>query len=134
ERNILMAKDATRANILQSAASIVQSDGILDFTLEAVAKHAGISKGGLLYHFPSKDALVSGMVHHLMQNYLDNTKENAEQDTTQKGKWTRSFIKETFQQSTPEHNTDAALMAAAAINPELLKPVQDAYEHWQQQI
>ncbi len=31
-------------------------------TLEAVAARAGVSKGGLLYHFASKDALVDGVL------------------------------------------------------------------------
>jgi Transcriptional regulator len=34
-------------------------------TLEAVAARANVSKGGLLYHFPSKDALVLGMVSRI---------------------------------------------------------------------
>lgn len=129
-----MAKSDTRLKILEAASSIVQNDGILDLTLEAAAEQAGVSKGGLLYHFPSKDALIEGMVQHLMQNYATNIKKEADRDTVEKGRWTRAFIKETFQQSTPDKNMDAGLMAAAAINPELLKPIQDAYEEWQQNI
>jgi AcrR family transcriptional regulator len=34
-------------------------------TLEAVATRAGVSKGGLLYHFGSKDALSSGLVERV---------------------------------------------------------------------
>jgi AcrR family transcriptional regulator len=34
-------------------------------TLEAVASRAGVSKGGLLYHFGSKDALSIGLVQRL---------------------------------------------------------------------
>lgn len=34
-------------------------------TLEAVARRAGVSKGGLLYHFASKDALVDGVLARL---------------------------------------------------------------------
>ena len=34
-------------------------------TLDAVAAAAQVSKGGLLYHFPSKDALVDGLADRL---------------------------------------------------------------------
>ncbi len=34
-------------------------------TLDAVAKQAGVSKGGLLYHFASKEALVDGVLERL---------------------------------------------------------------------
>jgi AcrR family transcriptional regulator len=40
-------------------------------TLEAVAREADVSKGGLLYHFPSKEALISGMVRRLIEGYRD---------------------------------------------------------------
>jgi AcrR family transcriptional regulator len=30
-----------------------------------VAQAAGVSKGGLLYHFRSKDSLISGMQRHM---------------------------------------------------------------------
>ncbi|HLR68599.1 MAG TPA: TetR/AcrR family transcriptional regulator [Virgibacillus sp.] len=131
-----MSKNDTRSKILKAAAYIVQSDGILSLTLEAAAKQAGVSKGGLLYHFPSKDDLVAGMVQHPMQNYIDNIEKNVDQDTLQhgRGRWTRSFIKGTFEQSNPDKHMDAGLMAAATINRDLLKPVQDAYEQWQDHI
>ncbi|MFD0957309.1 TetR/AcrR family transcriptional regulator [Virgibacillus alimentarius] len=133
---MFMSKNDTRSKILKAAAYIVQSDGILSLTLEAAAKQAGVSKGGLLYHFPSKDALVAGMVQHPMQNYIDNIEKNVDQDTLQhgRGRWTRSFIKGTFEQSNPDKHMDAGLMAAATINRDLLKPVQDAYEQWQDHI
>ncbi|GAB4073764.1 TetR/AcrR family transcriptional regulator [Barrientosiimonas marina] len=129
-----MSKQETQDKILEAAAGIVQSDGILDLTLEGTAKRAGISKGGLLYHFPSKDALIGGMIQHLMQRYKDFINQEASDDPSQQGKWTRSFIKGTFQQSSADESMDAGLMAAAGINPDLLKPVQEAYQGWQSNI
>src|SRR5699024_1160326 len=133
---MFMSKNNTRSKILKAAAYIVQSDGILNLTLEAAAEKAGVSKGGLLYHFPSKDALVAGMVQDPMQSYIDNIEKNVDQDTLQhrKGRWTRSFIKGTFEQRNPDKDMDAGLMAAATINRDLLKPIQDAYEQWQDHI
>ncbi|PMB02210.1 hypothetical protein CEN49_26140, partial [Fischerella thermalis CCMEE 5273] len=40
----------TREVILKSANQIVKEQGFTSLTLDAVAKHAGVSKGGLLYH------------------------------------------------------------------------------------
>ena len=34
-------------------------------TLDAVAKRAGVSKGGLLYHFPNKEALIAAVLERL---------------------------------------------------------------------
>lgn len=58
---------AARAKVLQAFADLLVSSGERAATLDAVADHAGVSKGGLLYHFGSKDALVDGLVEHLTE-------------------------------------------------------------------
>jgi len=56
---------AARQRALDAFAHIVVRDGERAAALEAVARAAGISKGGLLYHFGSKEALVAGLLEHL---------------------------------------------------------------------
>ncbi|MBD8080754.1 TetR/AcrR family transcriptional regulator [Cellulosimicrobium arenosum] len=56
---------AARAKVLVAFASLLVEHGERAATLDAVAERAGVSKGGLLYHFGSKDALVDGLVEHL---------------------------------------------------------------------
>ncbi|MCB7135379.1 TetR/AcrR family transcriptional regulator [Cellulosimicrobium marinum] len=56
---------AARAKVLRAFASLLVEHGERAATIEAVADLAGVSKGGLLYHFGSKDALVDGLVEHL---------------------------------------------------------------------
>lgn len=51
-----------RDRLLDAAERVVVESGATHLTLDAVAKSAGVSKGGLLYHFPSKEALLAGMV------------------------------------------------------------------------
>ncbi|MFM1722311.1 TetR/AcrR family transcriptional regulator [Rhodococcus sp. PAM 2766] len=59
-----MASD-TRDRILDALERLLLEQGLAQVTLEAVAAEAGVSKGGLLYHFPSKEALLAGMVRRL---------------------------------------------------------------------
>jgi AcrR family transcriptional regulator len=47
----------------------VVEEGVSGMTLEAVAREAGVSKGGLLYHFPSKEALIGGMIGRLIDRF-----------------------------------------------------------------
>lgn len=56
-----------RTRILDAAERIVQDKGVPALTLEAAARSAGISKGGLLYHFASKEAMLHGLVARLAQ-------------------------------------------------------------------
>ncbi|CAM3946677.1 TetR/AcrR family transcriptional regulator [Tsukamurella strandjordii] len=56
---------AARAKLLDAYVRILIEHGERAATLEAVAAEAGVSKGGLLYHFGSKDALVEGLIGRL---------------------------------------------------------------------
>lgn len=56
-----MAKD-TRDRILVALRTLLSRGGTSAATLDNVAAEAGVSKGGLLYHFPSKRALFAGLV------------------------------------------------------------------------
>ena len=56
-----MVATVTKDEICDAAIQITVRDGLLTMTLDAVAKEAGISKGGVMYPFPSKDDLVRGV-------------------------------------------------------------------------
>ena len=56
---------SARERLLEAACAVAERSGVAALTLDAVAAEAGVSKGGLLYHFPSKEALLSGMVDRL---------------------------------------------------------------------
>ncbi|MFD5242944.1 TetR/AcrR family transcriptional regulator [Amycolatopsis sp. NPDC058340] len=60
-----MAKPTAKERILDSYEEILIEQGPGGVTLDAVAAHAGVSKGGLLYHFGSKEALVDGLMERL---------------------------------------------------------------------
>lgn len=54
-----------REKVLDAFESILIEDGERSATLDATAKAAGVSKGGLLYHFASKDELIAGLLKRL---------------------------------------------------------------------
>jgi len=56
-----------RDRILQAAEAVALRDGARHLTLAAAAKEAGVSKGGVLYHFPSKHALLDGMLQRFVE-------------------------------------------------------------------
>ena len=61
-------KDPVRLHkqLLESAATIAGRDGIASLSLNAVAREAGVSKGGLLHHFPNKQALIFALFARLL--------------------------------------------------------------------
>ncbi|MEU0494031.1 helix-turn-helix domain-containing protein [Mycobacterium sp. NPDC006124] len=58
---------SSRDRILDAYADLLITEGERQATLEAVAARAEVSKGGLLYHFPSKDQLAVGLCDRLAE-------------------------------------------------------------------
>jgi AcrR family transcriptional regulator len=58
-------KPVARDAVLDSFEELLIGVGERAATLDAVAKRAGVSKGGLLYHFPNKEALIAAMLERL---------------------------------------------------------------------
>ncbi|WP_020576018.1 TetR/AcrR family transcriptional regulator [Actinopolymorpha alba] len=50
--------------ILDAALAVVSAQEGADITLDAVARRAGITKPGLMYHFPTREALLLAIVEH----------------------------------------------------------------------
>jgi AcrR family transcriptional regulator len=61
----MAATPPARDRILDAFEELLIEHGERASTLDAVARNAGVSKGGLLYHFASKDALVEGVLDRL---------------------------------------------------------------------
>ena len=58
-------KPVAREAVLDAFESLLIDVGERAATLDAVARRAGVSKGGLLYHFPNKEAMISALLERL---------------------------------------------------------------------
>ena len=64
-----MARRNRRRELLDAAIAVIRRDGAQALTLDAVAGEAGVSKGGVLYHFGSKRALIEGLVNCWLDDF-----------------------------------------------------------------
>jgi len=119
---------AVRDRILDSAEQLVSDEGARHLTLDAVAQAAGVSKGGLLYHFPSKDALLAGMIErHIDQLNARRSFERSRLPEACTSTELKSWILAVLQPDRVREEAGAALLAAAANNPALLDGVRQRY-------
>ena len=117
----------TKRRILDAAQQVVLRDGVGHLTLEAAADQAGLSKGGVLYHFPTRDALVAAMVARIIEQFEDDIAAYLPAPGTPEhgrpGAFARAYVRATMAPSPEgEERLGAALLAAAAAEPELLVP------------
>lgn len=131
-----MKQQSTRHTILQAARRVVQSGGVATLTLDAVAHEAGVSKGGLLYHFPSKEKLIAGMIEDMLATFDDDLRAQAEADEPGQpaGAWVRAYARVTCAPDWQSLDVSADLLAAISTKRELLAPLRARYAEWQQQI
>lgn len=126
-------RPSKREHILLAASQIVASGGVGQLTLDAAAEAAGVSKGGLLYHFPSKEALIEGMIEQYItgfDRYVDLLMEDMPPETP--GRWLRAFIMASFDENAVEQSLVAAVMAVVVNQPELMSHVRAQYTRWKQ--
>lgn len=126
----------TRRILLDAAARAVLAHGAT-VSLEVVAREAGVSKGGLLHHFPSKDALFSGLVDDLMNQFDATVEAHLDPADDRPGRLTRAYVRAVFANlghpngaDTLRH--DATLMAALGHLPQVLARAQEDARHWKE--
>ena len=128
--------------ILTAAERVALRDGVLRLTVEAVAREAKLSKGGVLYHFATKESLIQAMLDRLIR-YCEQEMEQHQQNDAAPGRWTRAYVRKTLAPLTPypgeaafpkSKEVGAGLIVAAATNPKLLEPLRKRFRTWQRAI
>ena len=123
-----MKSEQTRGRIRVAAAKVIERDGAGHLTLEKVAAEADLSKGGLLYHYPSKDALLQGLLDHLLENRAGLIEGSGSAASVSDSTLLNSLIDADFDLPKDERIMAQGLIAASAENPELIAPAQHHVE------
>jgi AcrR family transcriptional regulator len=116
-----------RESLLDAAEDVIIEHGVNDLTLETVAARAGVSKGGLLYHFPSKDALIQAMVSRIASLVRECFSIELAAEPSGRGRHARALLRLMMSGKGPLlprlKQVAAPLLAAMASNPTLLDPM-----------
>jgi AcrR family transcriptional regulator len=117
-------KKSARERILEAAEQVVSDVGAGNMTLDAVAAAAGVSKGGLLYHFASKEALLKGMVDRHMDDHQARLAATHARLGNTPATYLRAFLETEMELAREETHSAAvsrSFLAAAANFPSLLE-------------
>lgn len=118
---------SSREAILDAAEVVVLAHGAAHLTLDAVAEHAKVSKGGLLYNFPNKDALLQAMIDRQMHRIEGNRLLAMESLPPQPGRELRACVLMAGDTKLDgARRLGCATLAATANNPQALEPVRAA--------
>jgi len=125
-----------RERILEAAERVVGELGAARMTLDGVAQAAGVSKGGLLYHFPSKEALFGALAKRYVENMDDCVAQAKSGVGETDGRDLKACIVGILEQQPRAKivGMGAALFAAAANDLTLLDMIRDRIAQYMQQI
>ena len=124
----LARRVSSREAILDAAEAVVLADGAAHLTLDAVAERAKVSKGGLLYHFNTKEALLEGMVERQVRRIDAIRLQAMESLPPQPGRELKACVLMAADaRLNGERRLGSATLAATANNPQALEPVRAAH-------
>ena len=82
----------TTDDIFFAVKELILSGGLTAVTLSAVCGRAGISKGGLMHHYASKETLVDAFISRSCEECLQLTKDRLQACEPGRGRRTRAFV------------------------------------------
>jgi len=110
--------------LLEIAEGLVRGEGAAALTIDALAKAAGISKGGVQYSFSSKDDLVRALVERWTQKFEELL---GEIDELSPPDLVRRYIKVMRSSQAAMNAKMAGLMIAYIQNPENVTETREWY-------
>ena len=125
---------ATRVRLLKAAAYHVGAHGPAKLTLDSAAKAAGLSKGAVLYHFKTKDALVEALLVGVLDQFDMATETIMAKDGASQGSYAAAYAIASFDPRSNTPEAAAGLLAAVTNNIDLLAPAAERHEGYQQKL
>jgi AcrR family transcriptional regulator len=128
----IVDRDEVQKTLLLAAGAVLRRSGIGGLTFEAIAAEAGVSKGGILHYFGTKQHLLSALVNASMEAFERAVDARPARDPESKGAWTRAYLAVSEAPGSDGQHTGYAV--AWANDPALLTLVQQRYDAWRNRL
>ncbi|SFC50584.1 DNA-binding transcriptional regulator, AcrR family [Bosea sp. CRIB-10] len=119
-----------KSELLEAAGAIIVRSGVEALTFDRLAAEAGVSKGGILYHFPDKERLLVALVEGIVALTEFAIAEAMQTEPVRPGRWLRAYIRVAFTNGDEIDRLLGALIAALPPESAALVPLLDADRRW----
>jgi AcrR family transcriptional regulator len=120
-------KEIDRDRILDATEHVIAESGGRNFTLDAVAARAGISKGGLVYTFATKDDLVRAALEREVARFQEAVRRRLGDGPVQPFDLVLAHIEEALDEDVAVTRKAALLVTALVHVPDMLEPARRYY-------
>jgi AcrR family transcriptional regulator len=112
-----------RDKILSAAEELARVAGPGNLSLDAVAARAGVSKGGLLYHFPTKAKLLEALVERFLEGFDRTLRAREAESAGAADSIVRAYLDILVDERLCHQPPPSGLLAALGEDPDFLAPV-----------
>jgi AcrR family transcriptional regulator len=125
-----------REKILQAARRIVETRGAGHLTFDELASESGVTRGGITYHFPTKEALLKGLIEADIQDWETTAGSLGTDCQCDKAAAFMGQVRCNLDPMDAGHKRFVSgLMSAAMVDPSLLDPIREhqkrKFAEWQ---
>ena len=120
-------KEIDRDRILDAAEGVILDSGGRTFTLDAVAERAGISKGGLVYSFATKDGLVRAALEREVARFQEAVRQRLSDGPVDPFDMVLAHIEEALDEDDAATRKAAFLVTALVHAPHMMEPARRYY-------
>ena len=113
--------------MLDAAAAVVLEQGAGKLTLDAVAVRAGASKGGVLYHFPSKEALLEALLDRVTSHNRVAYESTLAKTPVGPGRELKAYVTNSVREPDEDDHVSGALLAVLNSSPAMIGSVADYF-------
>ena len=118
-----------RNQILDAAERIVKARGAAKITYEELARESGVSRGGITYHFGSKEALLRAIVARDLANKCANESCMRATIGDDPGAELIAVIRQWSMPDPERRRFTAGMLSAVAHDPSLLDPIREHHRN-----
>ncbi|WP_326728033.1 TetR/AcrR family transcriptional regulator [Streptomyces phaeochromogenes] len=123
-------RPSSRTQILEAAIRVTEKEGITSLTLESVAVEAGLTKGGLLYHFRTREELLLAIQRHLTEGWEKQLEARLGKAFAEATAAERAIAYTLMDVDSEPRKADLAFMVESASDPELAQVWNALVDRW----
>jgi AcrR family transcriptional regulator len=127
--------ERTRTAVLAAAAAAIAERGT-GVSLDHIARRAGVSKSGLLHHFPNREALIVALVDDAQKQLRENVMNHLDLSENAPGKLLRAYVRAmtSGSEATVQYFTAAPTWAGIYEIPKVVEITTADAEWWSENL
>ncbi|MEO1204037.1 MAG: TetR/AcrR family transcriptional regulator [Pseudomonadota bacterium] len=116
---------AARQKVLDASRQIVMERGAGSLTFEEIAQVSGVTRGGITYHFPTKEALLRALVFQDIAQWTEVENELAPKGVPAETALLLAFIRAHTHEDPDRRRFVTGMLGAVTLDPPILDPARE---------